>query len=206
MISLTVETRSLSLKRQRQREKILRLCIGRVSSIRTIKAFGRNPEHLARFCEEIQQNTGTEVLPAEHPREVVQGSQVVVTITTAIDPLFDGRWLKPGVHINAIGSHRLQAREIDGETIARSDIIAVDSLDVARRESGDLATAEREGKFQWEQAVEMGDIVVGKHPGRRTRDQITLFKAHGIAMWDVAAAGLVFAKAVTEGIGQSISL
>jgi len=172
--------------------------------MKRIKVIGRDPGRLSQFCEEVHRTTGVDVVPVRSSEEVVRGSQVVVTITKAPGPLFDGRWLEAGTHINAVGSHRLDAREIDGETVVRADIVAVDSVEQARVESGDLTMAEKEGKFSWERAVEMGDIVAGKKPTRENPGQITLFKSHGIAIWDVATAGAVYEKAVAEGVGMTV--
>ncbi len=186
------------------RSQVLAICS--VRPINQIKVIGRDPERLTHFCAEVRQTTGVDVVPSSSPEEVIRGSQVVISVTKAATPLFDGRWLEAGTHVNAVGSHRLNAREIDGETVARADIVAVDSVEQARRESGDLTMAEREGKFHWEKAVELGDIVVGRVSGRDNPEQITLFKSHGIAIWDVATAGAIYKKAVAEGVGIIVPL
>lgn len=180
--------------------------VARVRPLRRIKAYGRDREKLVRFCQEMERRTGVECVPAASPREVVAGSDIVTTITTASEPLFDGAWLEPGTHVNAAGSNRAHAREIDGTAVARAALVAVDMVEQARVESGDLLAAEREGCFTWDRAVELGAIVAGRVPGRQRSEDITLFESHGIALWDVAVAAAVYRLAREKGLGTELPL
>src|SRR5581483_12190508 len=131
--------------------------------------------------------------------EAVAQADIVVTATTSRDPVVHGAWLRPGTHVNAMGSNWANRREIDAEAVERSEVIAVDALDQARIEAGDLLIAADEGRFDFARAVELGAIVAGTTPARPSEQAITLFKSLGIALEDVAAAGHIYALARAQG-------
>jgi ornithine cyclodeaminase/alanine dehydrogenase-like protein (mu-crystallin family) len=131
---------------------------------------------------------------------------VVITSTNARDPLFDGAWLEPGAHVNAIGSNALIRREIDDTTVRRSALIVVDSKEQARLECGDLVGPLERGLIHWEQVRELGDVVAGYIPGRRQASDITLFESHGLAIWDLAAGMAVYDAAKAKGTGRELAL
>jgi ornithine cyclodeaminase/alanine dehydrogenase-like protein (mu-crystallin family) len=115
-----------------------------------------------------------------------------------------GDWLRPGTHVNAMGSNWGNRREVDSVTVERSAVVAVDALDQAHIEAGDLVIPASEGRFDWSRAVELGRIVAGGAPGRTDPGQITLFKSLGIGLEDVATAGLVYTLAQQRGVGQEV--
>jgi ornithine cyclodeaminase/alanine dehydrogenase-like protein (mu-crystallin family) len=177
-----------------------------VRPIEQVRIYSRNAEKRAEFVREAQGSVNAEIIAVEHPRAAVEGADVVVTITTSSTPVFDGRWLGPGTHINAAGSNHLKRREIDGETVRRAAHVAVDSLEQARLECGDLAPAVEEGLITWEAVKELADIVTQKTPGRTSAEDITLFESHGLSVWDIAAAARVYELAVQRGLGQKLPL
>jgi alanine dehydrogenase len=177
-----------------------------VCQIQSIKAFGRDATRRQMFCAEMSQQLGILVEPTETPEAVVKGMDVVITSTNARDPLFDGNWLDPGVHVNAIGSNALIRREIDDTTVRRSALIVVDSKEQARLECGDLLGPLERGLIHWEQVRELGDVVAGRTPGRHASSDITLFESHGLAIWDLAAGMAVYDAAKAKGIGREIAL
>lgn len=177
-----------------------------VRRIQAIKAYSRNPENCLKFCEEMSEITGVAVRPAETAEEAVQEMDVVVTATNSKEAVLKGEWLAEGMHINAVGSNFLASRELDAETVRRCDCVIVDAADQARLEAGDLAHAVEEGAFFWEDARELGLVVVGEYPGREDVREITLFESQGIALEDVALAARVFAKAGEEEIGEPLAL
>jgi alanine dehydrogenase len=177
-----------------------------VRQIQSIKAFGRDATRRQTFCAEMSQQLGIRVEPADSPEAVVKGMDVVITSTNARDPLFDGNWLDPGAHVNAIGSNALIRREIDDTTARRSALIVVDSKEQARLECGDLLGPLERGLIHWEQVRELGDIVAGHIPGRRESSDITLFESHGLAIWDLAAGMAVYDAARAKGVGCEVVL
>jgi ornithine cyclodeaminase len=144
------------------------------------------------------------VEPAASAEAAVRESDIVVTITTSSQPVVDGAWLEPGCHVNAAGSNRAHNREVDGATVERADLIAVDSLEQAKNESGDLIAAVEEGVFEWSEAVELSQVVAAG-PQRVLMDSITLFESQGVAIEDVISARYVFDEAVAQGLGERVA-
>jgi alanine dehydrogenase len=171
-------------------------------TVQQVLVYSRTPERREAFCNKMSTLLRQDIRPAESPEEVVRNSNVIITATNSISPVLQGAWLRPGTHINAVGSNMLIRQELDIETIRRSDLIVVDSIEQARLEAGDLLPAFERGYFRWEQAVELAQIVNRQHPGRTKPEQITLFKSLGVALEDVAVATHVYKKALHQGIGE----
>jgi alanine dehydrogenase len=178
----------------------------RVRPIKHARAVGRNPEHTQKFCTEMSALLGIPVEPAIDVATAVRGSHVVITMTSAVDPLVLGSMLEPGMHINAAGSNKASAAEIDADVVRRAAIVAVEDLAQAKVESGDLLRAEKAGAWDWSRAVLLSDIVTGKVPGRTSDDQITLFESLGVAIWDIAAANYIYDQCVKTGRGREIDI
>ena len=171
-----------------------------------IVAYGRDAARREAFCHTMSERLSIIVSPAANPEEAAREQDVVVTATTARDPVLLGEWLSPGTHINAAGSNMLMKRELDDTAIQRSSVIVVDSIEQSKQESGDLLPAYERRLFRWEQVLELSDIVSGRRPGRTAEEQITLFKSNGIAMEDVAVAELVYRKALEAKIGIELPM
>ena len=125
--------------------------------------------------------------------------------TTSTTPVFDGRLLKPGAHINGVGSFMLHMQEVDPETVRRARIF-VDSRDFALAEAGDLVIPMQAGETRVEDWTELGEVIAGLKPGRHSADEITFFKSVGVAAQDVAAAGRALAEARLKGLGKVVEL
>ncbi len=178
------------------------IAIGRVRPVALVKCYSRDARRREAFAEEMVQELAAEVVPAESASDAVDGVDIIVTATTAEDPVLRGEWLRPGVHLNAIGSNWANKHELDAEAVRRSDRIAVDDLEQARQESGDLTASVDAGVLAWERVVELGQIVTGEVPGRASPDEITLFESQGIALEDVAAMKLAYDRALQIGVGE----
>ena len=177
-----------------------------VGSFRNIVAYSRNAENRLKFCKEMSEATGIEVIPAEIPEEAVKEKDIVITATNSKEPVLKGEWLSEGTHINAIGSNSLTRQELDVEAVRRCDCIIVDSKEQAILESGDLAKAVEADAFYWEDARELGLVVIEEYPGREDPSEITLFESQGIAVEDIALAARVYEKATAEEIGEKLPL
>jgi len=177
-----------------------------VSSIRTITAYSRDTENRLKFCEEMTEATGIKVKPAETPEEAAKEMDIIITATNSKEPVLKGEWLSEGTHINAIGSNFLARQELDVEAVRRSDCVIVDSSEQAMLESGDLAKAAEEKAFYWEDARELGVVVIGEYPGREDPSEITLFESQGIALEDVALAAKAYEQAEAAEIGKPFAL
>lgn len=180
--------------------------VAAVRKLERVRAYGRDPERRAQFCSEMSARIGITVESANSCEEAVRDAEILITATSATQIVLEGAWLTPGMHINAMGANWAQKRELDAAVVMRSDLVAVDSIEQARMEAGDLIQAFGEDASRWDEVRELSEIVVGKIPGRINTNQITLFKSIGIATWDLAAAVRIFELAVAQGKGQSIPL
>jgi alanine dehydrogenase len=177
-----------------------------VRRIEHIRAFGRNPERRDEFSREMSAKLGVPVTPAASAEEAVRGADIVVAATTSSRPVIQGAWLAPGTHINAVGANFPQKRELDDEAISRAAIIAADSFEESKIESGDLIDTVGREPDGWSRVCELADIVAGKQPGRTNPGEITLFKSNGIAVEDVAVASRIYELAEERKIGRQIPM
>jgi ornithine cyclodeaminase/alanine dehydrogenase-like protein (mu-crystallin family) len=180
--------------------------VATVRSLKRVRAFGRDPERRAKFCREMSEKIGVTVEPATFSEEAVNGSEIIITATSATKVVLEGAWVAPGMHINAMGANWPQKRELDSAAVGRADKIVVDSVEQSKMEAGDLVQAFGEDSSRWNAVQELSEIVAGKQQGRTSAGQVTLFKSNGIATWDLAAAVRVYEMAVAQGIGKSIPL
>ncbi len=175
-----------------------------VRPVKAILAYGRDRVRCEEFCREMSTTLGVSVTPASGPEQAARESDIVITATNSKEPVFSGAWLAGGAHVNAIGSNHLSRREIDTETVRRAACVVVDSIEQSKLEAGELATAADEGAFYWEDARELGLVVVGDFPGREDDSEITLFKSNGIALEDVAFAGKIYQAAQNADLGERL--
>lgn len=171
-----------------------------------VKVFSRNTERLQQFCQRMSGATGLAIVPAASPEDAVRGSDLVGTVTTAVQPLFDAQWLEPGTHINAAGSNALIRQELSEAAVRRCSLIAVDSVATALAEAGDLLPLLEKGRMHARQLIEIGDIIAGRHPGRQDNEEISLFESQGMAIQDLAVALRVVKTAEARGVGREIPM
>ena len=186
------------------RAHIRALC--RVRKISRIKLYSPSGKSGAAVKKDLESEVGAAVEIARSAEEAVRDSDLIVTATTSSAPVLSREWLKRGAHINAVGSHRPDQREIDGATVALAKVI-VDSRDAIMAECGDILLAIREKSISESHLHgEIGDVLAGTKPGRTSRNEITLYKSVGIAIQDVATANLVYHKAVEQKVGTEVDL
>jgi ornithine cyclodeaminase/alanine dehydrogenase-like protein (mu-crystallin family) len=177
-----------------------------VRRVREIRVYGRDPERRARFAEEMTSGLGVSVTAVERPEAAARDASILVTITGSKTPVLEGRWIAPGAHVNAAGSNALQRAELDVEAVRRAGLVVTDSLEQARLECGDLVVPIEQGVIRWEDVRELGEVVAGKRPGRRSPEEITLFESQGVAMEDVAVAARLVARARERQAGREIPI
>jgi alanine dehydrogenase len=157
--------------------------IREVRKLREIRVWSRSEAKRLTFAKE------TGARPVASAEEAVRGADIVVTATSSKDPVLDAAWISSGTHINAMGSNRAERRELPSDLIARADLIAVDSIEQSKIESGDLLLAPvdwpTEGKPS--RIVELA-YVDARPPG----NPVTIFKSNGLGTEDVAAAAFVY--------------
>jgi ornithine cyclodeaminase len=134
------------------------------------------------------------------PEEVLREADVVCTCTSAREPILQRGWLEAGTHVNAVGASLPTARELDTETMAAASLF-VDRRESTLNESGDLLLA---GLGEEQIRAEIGEVLIGAHPGRAGEDELTVFKSLGLAVEDLAAAELIVRKARERGLGTEV--
>ncbi|MBI1994037.1 MAG: ornithine cyclodeaminase family protein [Deltaproteobacteria bacterium] len=186
------------------RAQIRTLCAMR--KIEEIKVYDVLEKSVRSLKEELEPDVGIKIEAVKSAEEAVRDVDLLVTVTTAKEPIVRADWLKPGVHISAIGSHRPDLREIDGVTMRRAKVV-VDSREAVMAECGDVLLAIKEGAITEDHIhAEIGEVLAGKKTGRTSAGEITLYKAVGIAIQDVAAAKLAYRTAVEKKVGVNVEL
>jgi len=166
----------------------------------------RNIEHARELVREVQPGFSFPVEAVESNEEAVRGADLIVTATSSQEPVINNEWISPGAHVNAIGTHSPNSREIDSATMAAARIF-VDRRESAMNESGDYLLAAREGLINADSLVaEIGELLIGTKLGRTSADEITLFKSLGLAIEDVACAEYLYQKALSDDRGSWVTL
>lgn len=188
------------------RSQLEALCCAR--PLKRVKVYSRSAEKRERFVGLMEDRVQADLVPVDSPSRAVKGSQIVCTMTTAREPVFDGNDLEPGTTVIAAGSNRATNREVDDETFRRAAAgrIVTDSLEGAQFESGDLIAAVRNRAIQWGQVVEIGLIASGVMPGRGSDEEINLFLSQGVAIEDVALGAELYKRAKVRGVGREMPL
>jgi alanine dehydrogenase len=180
--------------------------LARVRELKQIKIFSPSGASAATIKRDMEKPLAVSIEVAQSAETVVRDSDLLVTVTTAKEPIIKSHWLKPGVHINAVGSHRPDLREIDGVTLSQAKVV-VDSREAIMAECGDILLALKERSVS-ENVIhaEIGEVLAGTRAGRSNADEITLYKSVGIAIQDVAAAQLVYRKALDQNVGTHVEI
>lgn len=181
-----------------------------VREIDQVTLWNRTPERAERLAGEVaelaaRRGKAVRVVVERDRRTAVADSDIITVCTSSRDPVLPGEWVRPGAHVNLVGSHTAQAREGDDRLLERAAIRAVDAFDSAAV-SGEVKIPLELGRVRREAFVEIGAVVAGRIPGRRGPEEITWFKSVGLAAQDMACAALVFRRAVERGIGTEVSL
>ncbi len=171
-----------------------------------VRVWSPNAAHCAAFAQSASADTGLTVRAAASARTAVHDADIVVLVTASPVPVINDEDIAPGTHICAIGACRPTQREMPTALIARSRLF-VDSRAAALVEAGDIVLPLKEGAFTADHIVgELGSLVLGRCEGRRSGDDVTLFKSLGMAVEDVVAAQLVVERARIAGLGTEFSL
>ena len=179
--------------------------VAEARSISRAMIFDVIPEAAERLASTMGEKLGISIDVAEDPDALLE-ADIICTATSSPTPLFDGSRVRTGTHINGIGSHTPNARELDSEIVKRSLFIA-DSRESCLNEAGDIMIPISDGELTADHIhAELGEVVAGTKEGRTSDDQITLFKSNGLAIQDAAAARLVYDKALEAGIGTEVAI
>ena len=180
------------------------IAIARVRNLKRIRIAAQHFERAEKFVVEMQPQFSFPIEPVETAEAAALGADIIVTVTTSREPMLRREWISAGVHINAIGTFSPKAREIDTATMVDATLF-VDARESALNEAGDYLIAAEEGAIGPRHIrAELGEVLIGAHPGRTARDEITLFKSLGLAVEDLAAAAHVYQKAREQHAGAWI--
>lgn len=159
-----------------------------------------------RFVADMRGHVTATLSAAATAEAAVRGADLIVLVTSSPTPVIDDAWVMPGAHVMSVGACRADQREMDPALVARSRLV-VDSRAAALVESGDVVLGMAEGRFEAAHVLgELGDVVRGRVQARRGPDDVTVFKSLGLAVEDVAAADLVYRRALAAGAGTELTL
>ena len=175
-----------------------------VRSIKRARIAARSFESAQAFAREMQAKVAFPLEATSSAEAALHAADLIVAATTSREPVIKREWVSAGAHINAIGTFSPAAREVDTGTMAAASLF-VDRRESALNEAGDYLIAAQEGAIGPDHIrAELGEVLVGAHQGRTSREEITLFKSLGLAIEDLAAASLAFRKAQQQDLGSWI--
>jgi len=180
--------------------------ISKVRTLRSVRVWGRSLEKAERFAEEQEPRLSVRIEVSKTAEDAVKGADIVCTVTASHEPVLNGAWLGRGTHVNLVGASRIHAREADDDVVTTSRFF-VDSRTSARAEAGELKHAMDAGLVSESHILgEIGEVLSGSVTGRTSDHDITLYKSLGVAAQDLAAAHVIFERAVRDGIGTRVPL
>ncbi len=173
-------------------------------SIERVYVLSRTAANAEALAQKLTESFGVRAQATTDVEMAVGAADIVVTATSAHEPLFEGSLLRAGVHISGIGSHLPYASEVDAATICRAKVV-VDQMAACLAEAGDLIRPIEANAYEADRIyAEMGAIVAGDRPGREDSEEITFFKSVGLAVQDVAVARVVYGRAIERGVGTRL--
>jgi ornithine cyclodeaminase/alanine dehydrogenase-like protein (mu-crystallin family) len=174
-----------------------------VRPIREVRVVSRGGASADRLVAELE---GVAARRVDDPDEAVDGADVVIAATSSATPVFDGSRVAAGTHVTGVGSFTTEMREVDTELIRRARVV-VDQREAIMAEAGDIVGPIADGAVDDSViSAEIGEIVLGREPGRVSPEEITFFKSVGNAVQDVAVAARVLRAAERDGLGVVVEL
>jgi ornithine cyclodeaminase/alanine dehydrogenase-like protein (mu-crystallin family) len=168
--------------------------IGKVRNLESITVWGRSPERARSFAERTQNELGIPVRPASTAELAVAHADIVCTLTAASEPILHGAWLRPGTHVNVVGSSYAVPVEVDNDLVVRSRFIA-DSREGVLAQGAEFLRAKAAGLISDDHIVaEIGQVLTGEIPGRRSPEEITVYKSLGHIVQDLATAWALYSQ------------
>jgi ornithine cyclodeaminase len=172
--------------------------------LRRVRVWSRNADNARAFAERESAGVGIAIEPVDSVQAAVTGADLICTTTGSREPVLKGEWVGPGTHLNVVGASLKTARETDTALMVKSRLF-VDRRESTLAESGDFLIPKNEGVVDDSHIQgELGEVLLGQAAGRRSPDDITLFKSLGLAIEDLASAQLIYAKAIQKGIGAKV--
>lgn len=181
------------------------MTVRKFAEIRIFDAFGDRAFAFADNNQALANHFGTKLVPVRSAKEAVTDADVITTVTTSQTPVFEAADIKPGCHINGIGSYTPDKRELPPEILLRASKIYVDNYEAVMAEAGDFIIPIEAGAFCRDKITgELGELIMGLKPGREAADEITIMKTVGFATLDIVTAAEIVRKAEKERVGTEI--
>ena len=175
-------------------------CVREITEVRVVSRSGASADRLAGEV------VGVRAVRVDDANEAIEGADIIIAATSSSPPVFDGARVEPGTHVTGVGSYTLDMREVDTALVQRARIL-VDQREAVMEEAGDIVGPIRDGVVDETVIIaEIGEVVLGRVPGRTADSEITFFKSVGNAVQDVAVAARVLAAAESEGHGLVVDL
>jgi ornithine cyclodeaminase len=172
--------------------------------IKRVRVWSRHAENRESFAARAKTRYGVEVEPVDSAQAAVTDANIICTTTSSSEPVLMGDWLSPGAHLNVVGASVRTSREVDTAAIVKSRLF-VDRRESTLNEAGDFIIPKQAGAIGDDHIqAELGEILLGQHPGRTSDDEITLFKSLGLAIEDLASAEYIYQQAVAQGRGTTV--
>jgi len=170
--------------------------------VKSARIFSPTPANRERLAAEFRDQHGMDAVAVETAEAACDGAELILAAVKSTEPVLKGAWLKPGMHVNSVGTARRDQRELDLDVFKRASAIVVDTREGVFGEAGDAVAAAE--LVREEDVHELSQLVVGKAPGRTSDDQITLFKSVGTGIQDIALAAVIYEKARALGLGADL--
>jgi len=170
--------------------------------VRSARVFSPTPANRERLARDFRDRYGMDICAVASAEEAVAGAGLILAAVKSGDAVLLGRWLRPGAHVNSVGTARRDQREIDPDTFERSARIVVDTREGVFGEAGDAVVARE--RIRMEAVAELSQVVIGRVPGRQSEEEITLFKSVGTGIQDIALAALIYQRALERKVGTDL--
>lgn len=171
-----------------------------------IRIFDIDFERASSFAKEMEEKYQVKMIPCETAQTCVTGADIITSVTTSKQPTFSAEWIKDGAHINGVGAFTPEMCEIPKEIIKKAETVIFDTVDGVMQEAGDFIQPIKSGYLSEEHyAGELGEMILGNISGRKSEEEITIFKTVGSAVLDVFVANEIVEKAKNKGLGQEIN-
>ena len=168
--------------------------ISKVRKLESITVWGRSAERAEAFAKKMQAELGIKVIVASDAQSAVATADIICTLTSSPEPILKGAWVSPGTHLNLVGSSHAGPAEVDNDLVVRSRFIA-DSREGVLNQGGEFLRAKRAGLIGDEHIVgEIGQVLAGAIEGRRSADEITVYKSLGHVVQDLSSAWALYSE------------
>jgi alanine dehydrogenase len=174
------------------------LAIGAIGMLKELAVAARDRTKLDKFCAQLAKELGAPVRAAVSVEDAAAGADIVITATGSAEPVLNQAWLAAGAHVNAIGANAANRREIDADCVLKASLVVTDHIEQAKVEAGEFIELAKAGKFDWGRVKPLHQIVTGPAITRDPKAH-TLFKSLGVGLEDVAAASIIYDRAMASG-------